>query len=178
MSKSKQDQIVSHPGSKLALRSTALVRRGLDDLKMSLRPRSRVQVISDEEAIGEVVCELTQQYGCDAIYSNPIRNGGGPWRLDEILEEATAFRPDVILLYNNLLLWDKGSRIFDFELRLLDMLPASKFILMVVASPDERSFVKIQAERGYSLITELQTRGYKFDILWTPFEKEELLKKI
>jgi hypothetical protein len=178
MSKAEEDQIVPYPSNKLATRSTALVRRGLDDLKLLSKPRSRVLVISDEETMGEVVCELCRQNGCDAIYSNPVRNGHFNWTLDETIEEAIAFQPDVTLLYNNLLIWNKGSSTCNSVLRLFDMLPGSEFILMVVALPDERSLAKVQSQGGYQTISEIQTRGYRFDILWLPFEKEELLKKI
>ncbi len=178
MSKAEQGQIVPHPSNKLAMRSTALVRRGLGDLKLLSKPRFRVLVISDEEAIGEVVCEICRQNGCDAIYSNPVRNGHWNRTLDETFEEATAFQPDVTLLYNNLLIWNKGSSTCNSVLRLFDMLPGSEFILMVTAHPDERSLEKVQSQGLYETISEIQTRGYRFDILWTPFEKEELLKKI
>ena len=114
MPKDGEGQLVPGPG-KLARRSAALVRRGLDDLEPLTWNRPRVLVISDE-GNGDFLGQVCREDGCEATALNPVPDGR--WELTKTLEEAVGFQPDVTILNTNLLIRAKGSPLCNFVLRL------------------------------------------------------------
>lgn len=154
-----KDKIVPAAPSNLTTRGTGLVSRGLLDLARlnaggaiaSSSEKARVLVCDDEEALVEVISTMLVSAGYEVRSTlNSL----------EALEVAREFQPDVAIIGEIM------PRMDGFKLapKLASFLPRTKIVLTAEAEPSD--------------LDEFRKRGWPFDILLCPFEKEELLEKI
>jgi len=149
--------IVPSVGDELTKPGSGLIRRGLEELA-SLRPEravplpqgARVLICDDEEAIVEYLEKLLREAGYEVRSTlNSL----------EAFEIARQFKPHMALLGEIMPRMD-GFKLAE-KLRMND--PRTKVVL---TSEAETSDLEI-----------FRARGWPFDILVCPFEKEELLEK-
>lgn len=153
-----KNKIVPTGPSGLATKGSGLVRRGLLDLSHlnaggAIAPsceKARVLVCDDEEALIEVITTMLVSAGYDVRSTlNSL----------EAIEIAREFQPDVAIIGEIM------PRMDGFKLapKLASFLPRTKIVLTAEAEPSD--------------LEEFRKRGWPFDILLCPFEKEELLEK-
>ena len=154
----EKDKIVPASPSNLTTRGTGLVSRGLLDLARlnaggaisSSSEKARVLLCDDEEALVEVISTMLVSAGYEVRSTlNSL----------EALEIAREFQPDVVIIGEIM------PRMDGFKLapKLASFLPRTKIVLTAEAEPSD--------------LDEFRKRGWPFDILLCPFEKEELLEK-
>lgn len=117
--------IVPSAGTGLAMSTSELVRRGLQELsnRQDEEKRPRVMVVSTEEAINERYSEVLNENGCVAIDAEEQRKAG--WPPEATIEKIKAFHPDFVFLFR---VWPQmtGSNI---ARSLFEHLPDVKFII-------------------------------------------------
>lgn len=146
----------TNPG--LTKPASGLVRRGLLDLSspkasqaITLRSeKARVLVCDDEEALVEVITKMLVSAGYEVRSTlNSL----------ESIEIARKFQPDVAIIGEIMPRMD-GLRLAP---ELASFLPRTKIVLTAEAEPSD--------------LETFRKRGWPFDILLCPFEKQELLEK-
>jgi CheY-like chemotaxis protein len=154
----KNKIVLTNPSS-LTTRGSGLVSRGLLDLTLlsagmaiaSSSEKARVLVCDDEEALVEVITTMLVSAGYEVRSTlNSL----------EALEIAREFQPDVAIIGEIM------PRMDGFKLapKLASFLPRTKIVLTAEAEPSD--------------LETFRKRGWPFDILLCPFERQELLEKL
>lgn len=149
--------IVPRVGEGLTTPASGLVRRGLLDIGLgahrAMSPSSkkaRVLVCDDEEGLVEVITTMLASDGYDVRSTlNSL----------EAIEIAREFQPDVAIIGEIMPRTDG----FKLAPQLASFLPRTKIVLTAEAEPSD--------------LDTFRERGWPFDILLCPFEKQELLEK-
>ena len=125
--------------------------------------KPRVFVVSDEKTILEYMAELLGARGCETTGSLSLRGKG--WAFDEVLADAIAFQPNVLMFCINCHLCPEIGGV-DIPRMLFRQFPDARIIV---------------TRMGYGLnIREdtkmmLQKQGRHFHVLDVPFDQYELL---
>jgi diguanylate cyclase (GGDEF)-like protein len=127
-------------------------------------PRTRILVVSTEEAFNKAYAEWLCRNGYEAVACDVIR--GGKWAVQEAFADARTFQPHVALLFHNLQ-FTKEMTGLDLPRLLFERLPNTRFI---VGRLGDSYCVSVET------LKEAQSRGYEFDTFAIAPEGENLLE--
>lgn len=130
------------------------------------KQKSNVFVVSDEAAIVEVIPSMFKKKGCEAFGSIAMRDH--EWAYEQVLREAEAFQPDVLMFFSNCHLCPMVNGL-DLPLMLIQSFPLAHIIITKVDDC-------ISAKK--EVLDYLRQNGRRFDIIDVPFEIDEALALI